>query len=182
MRTDFHISVFLCMAIAGLIPGAICAAQQPPPYSLTIQDAIQKGLQANLSVLVAGTRVDEAEGTRERRLAAALLPRVNAQTYANVQNRDLRAFGISAPGLPEVVGPFSNYDFRVYAQQSVVDLQSYRGLKASERALDAGKMDLQDARDLIVRSIAGLYLNAQSAAARVEAASWTGCSRLVPGC
>jgi len=31
-------------------------------------------------------------------------------------------------------------------------------------------MDLQDARDLIVRSIAALYLNAQSAAARVESA------------
>jgi outer membrane protein TolC len=172
MRFIFRIAVFLglAIAIAGPITSAMCAAQQPPPYRLTLQDAIQKGLQANLSVLVAGTRVEEAEGTRERRLSAALLPRVNAQTYANVQNRDLRAFGISAPGLPEVVGPFSNYDFRIYAQQNIVDLESYRGLKASERALDAGKMDLQDARDLIVRLIAGLYLNAQSAAARVEAA------------
>jgi outer membrane protein len=149
---------------------------QQPPYRLTLQGAIQKALQANLSVLVAGTRVDEAEGTRERRLSAALLPRVTAQTYANYQNRDLRAFGISLPaipgfaGLPSVVGPFSNYDFRVYAQQNVVDLESYRGLKASERALDAGKMDDRDARDLIVRAIAALYLNAQSAAARVEAA------------
>jgi outer membrane protein TolC len=121
-------------------------------------------------VLVAGTRVEEAEGTRLRRLSAALLPRVNAQSYANVQNRDLRAFGISVPGLPEVVGPFSNYDFRVYAQQNVVDLESYRGFKASELALDAGKMDERDARDLIVRAIAALYLNAQSAAARVDAA------------
>jgi outer membrane protein TolC len=141
-----------------------------------LQDAIQKALQANLSVLVAGTRVDEAEGTRERRLSAALLPRVTAQTYANYQNRDLRAFGISLPaipgfaGLPNVVGPFSNYDFRVYAQQNVLDLESYRGLKASERALDAGKMDDRDARDMIVRAIAALYLGAQSAAARVEAA------------
>ena len=172
MRFIFRIAVLLGLAsaIAGPIPGANCAAQQSPPYRLTLQDAIQRGLQANLSVLVAGTRVDEAEGTRERRLSAALLPRVNAQTYANVQNRDLRAFGISAPGLPEVVGPFSNYDFRIYAQQNIVDLESYRGLKASERALDAGKMDLQDARDLIVRLTAGLYLNAQSAAARVESA------------
>jgi len=87
-----------------------------------------------------------------------------------VQNRDLRAFGISLPGMPEVVGPFSNYDFRVYAQQNVVDLESYRKLKASERALDAGKMDYRDARDLIVRAIAALYLNAQSAAARTDAA------------
>ena len=162
--------LLLAGPIAGLLPGAICAAQQPPPYRLTLQDAIQKALQANLSVLVAGTRVEEAEGTRMRRLSAALLPRVNAQTYANVQNRNLRAFGISLPGMPAVVGPFSNYDFRVYAQQNVVDLQSYRAYKASELALDAGKMDYEDARDLIVRAIAALYLDGQSAAARVDAA------------
>jgi outer membrane protein TolC len=107
-----------------------------------------------------------------RRLSAALLPRVNAQTYANLQNHDLRAEGLSFTGIPipSTVGPLSNYDFRVYAQQNVVDLGSYRELKASERALAAGKMDERDARDLIVRAIAALYLNAQSAAARADAA------------
>jgi hypothetical protein len=51
-------------------------------------------------------------------MAAALLPCVNAQAYANDQNRNLRAFGISVPGIPipSMVGPFSNYDFRIYAQ------------------------------------------------------------------
>lgn len=146
------------------------SAEQPPPYRLTLQDAIQKGLQANLGVLVSGSRVEEAEGTRLRSLSAALLPRVTAQTYANVQNRDLRAFGISLPGMPEVVGPFSNYDVRVYAQQNVVDMASYRQFKAAQSAVDAGKMDYQDEQDMIVRSIAALYLNAQSAAARANAA------------
>jgi outer membrane protein TolC len=160
----------LASSIGCLIPSQVCKAQQASSYRLSLQDAIQRALQANLSVLVAGTRVAEAQGTRERRLAAALLPRVSAQTYANYQNRDLSAFGISYPGFPSVVGPFSNYDFRVYAQQNIMDLQSYRGLMASERAVDAGKLDDRDARDLIVRVIAGLYLNGQSAAARVEAA------------
>jgi outer membrane protein TolC len=148
------------------------AAQQPAPFRLTLQDAIQKALQSNLSVLAAGTRVEEAEGTRMRRLSSALLPRVNAQTYANYQNHDLQAQGLSFSGLPipKVVGPLSNYDFRVYAQQNIVDLQSYRGFKASERALDAGKMDERDTRDLIVRAVATLYLNAQSAAARADSA------------
>jgi outer membrane protein TolC len=168
MKSEFRLIALLGLAL--LAATAIADGQQAAPYRLTLQDAIQKALQANLSVLVAGTRVEEAEGTRLRRLSAALLPRVNAQSYANVQNRDLRAFGISVPGLPEVVGPFSNYDFRLYAQQNVVDLEGYRGLKASERALDAGKMDERDARDLIVRAIAALYLNAQSAGARVAAA------------
>jgi outer membrane protein TolC len=168
MRSELRIAALL--SLAGWFVCASITAQQPAPYRLTLQDAIQKALQANLSVLVAGTKVDEAEGTRQRRFSAALLSRVNAQAYANVQNRDLRAFGISLPGMPEVVGPFSNYDFRVYAQQNVIDLASYRALKASELAVDAGKMDERDARDLIVRAVAALYLNAQSAWARSESA------------
>jgi len=166
----YNFCAVVVLSLAGLIFSATSVAQEATPYRLTLQDAIQKGLKANLSVLVADTRVEEAEGTRVRRLSAALLPRVTVQSYANVQNRDLRAFGISFPGVPGVVGPFSNYDFRFYAQQNIVDLQSYRGWKASERALDASKMDYQDARDLIIRAVGSLYLNAQSAAARVNAA------------
>ena len=170
MKQRFRIAAHIW--VIGLVAGMTAVAQQPTPYRLTLQDAIQKALQANLSVLAAGTRVEEAEGTRMRRLSAALLPRVNAQTYVNEQNHDLKAEGLSFPGIPipSVVGPLSNYDFRVYAQQNVIDLGSYRELKASERALDAGKMDERDARDLIVRAIAALYLNAQSAAARADAA------------
>jgi outer membrane protein TolC len=146
------------------------AAQESTPYRLTLRDAIQRGLRANLSVVVADTRVEEAEGTRVRRLSAALLPHVTGESYANLQNRNLRAFGISFPGFPQAVGPFSNYDFRVYAQQNVLDLSTYRDWKASERALDASRMDYQDARDLIIRAVASLYLNGQSAQARVDAA------------
>ena len=149
---------------------SISAAQEQAPYRLTLREAIEKGLQANLSALVADTRIKEAEGTSVRRRSAALLPRVHGESYANLQNRNLRAFGISFPGLPTLVGPFSNYDFRVYADQNIFDLQSYRTWKASELAVEGSKMDYQDARDLIIRSIAGLYLEAQSAAARVEAA------------
>jgi len=174
MRHQIRKAGWFSLAVLGVavLVGAQSAAQPQAPYRLTLQDAIQKALQANLNVLVAATRVDEDQGARERSLSAALLPRVNTQVYANYQNRNLRAFGISVPGLPlpSVVGPFSNYDFRIYAQQNVLDLASYRAFKASERSLDAGKMDQQDARDLIVRVIAGLYLNAQSAQARVEAA------------
>src|SRR5260370_8148417 len=141
------------------------AAQQAAPYRLTLRDAIEKGLQANLSVLVADTQVQEAEGTRTRRLSAALLPRVRAESYANVQNRNLRAFGISGSGFPAVVGPFSNYDFRVSADQNVFDLQTYRSYKPSQDALEASKLNYQDALNLITRPITALSLNPQSAPA-----------------
>ena len=138
---------------------------------LTLEDAIHRALLANVNVLEARTRVEEDHGTGMRS-QAALLPRVTAQTYANFQNRDLRAFGISVPGLPlpNVVGPFSNFDFRIYAQQNVVDLAAYRNWKASQLAVGADKLSEQDARDAIVRIAASLYLNAQSAEARSQAA------------
>ena len=168
MRTYLCVSCILILLVSGLPSPS--RAQQTSAYRLTLRDAIEKGLQANLSVLVANTRVEENEGTRARRLSAALFPRVRSQFYANVQNRNLRAFGITAPGLPAVVGPFSNYDFRVAADQNVIDLQSYRSYQASKDGVEASKLDFQDARDLIIRSIAGLYLDAQSAQARANAA------------
>jgi outer membrane protein TolC len=172
MKSLKHVAptMFLILALGVGLGGAFGQAQAPAPIRLTLEEAIEKGLQANLNVQLASAQVDEAAGTRQRRLAAALLPRVSAETYANVQNRDLAAFGISLPILPQVVGPFSNYDFRLYAQQNVLDLTSYRGLKASEQVLHADKLSYQDARDMIVRAVAALYLNAESAAARVDAA------------
>ncbi len=175
MKKNIRNAIFLLGAtlFAAHVQGPLCAAQQPAPYRLTLQDAIHKALQANLNVLEARTQVQEDEGARQRSLSAALLPRVNAQVYANYQNHDLAAEGFSFaafPFIPAVVGPLSNYDFRINAQQNVVDLQSYRALKASERSLDAGRMDERATRDLIVRVIAGLYLNGQSAQARVAAA------------
>jgi outer membrane protein TolC len=163
------IPLFMLALLSIGIP-APCWAQQATTYKLTLQDAIHKALQANLNVLLAESRVDESEGARQRSMSAALLPRISAQTYANVQNRNLNALGISAPGLPAVVGPFSNYDARIYAQQNVLDLTAYRTFKASESAVEAGKLDERDARDFIVRVTAALYLNAQTAASRAETA------------
>jgi outer membrane protein TolC len=166
-------ALFVCAAaILSVCATPWLPAQQEATYKLSLSDAIQKAVQANLNVLLAQSRVDEAEGARQRSMSAALLPRISAQTYANVQNRNLRAFGISVPGLPipSVVGPFSNYDARIYAQQNVLDLATYRTFKASESAMEADKLDERDARDLIVRITAALYLNAQTSASRLEAA------------
>lgn len=167
MKRNLSKFAFCLLAFWG---SSVGFTQETTVYHLTLREAIDKGLQANLSVLLAQNHTEELEGTRLRRLSAAILPKVQAQSYANLQNRNLKAFGISAPGIPSVVGPFSNYDFRLSATQNLIDLQSYRNWKASEQAINSSKLDFQDARDLIIRAIGSLYLNGQSAAARVDAA------------
>ncbi|MGH9793100.1 MAG: TolC family protein, partial [Candidatus Acidiferrales bacterium] len=140
-----------------------------PPHKLTLREAIERGLAANLRVLAAGTSIDEAEGTSQRRLAN-LLPRARAEAVAGLQNRNLRAFGLSVPGIPATVPPFSTYDFRLYAEHPLFDRQARLAWRASQQQQQAAREDYQDIRDLIIRQVAGLYLNAQAAAARVEAA------------
>jgi len=167
MRPHGRSLVFSLLVVLTL--RSVSAAQSSEPFRLTLQEAIEKGLRANLSVLVANSQVQEAQGTSTRRFSQ-LLPRVRTRSYANLQTVNLAALGINFPGVPTLIGPFSNYDFRVSADENVVDLQSYRAWKASKFQVQSDKLDYQDARDLIIRSIAGFYLNGQAAQARIEAA------------
>ena len=149
--------------------GVNLSAQIPTTQRLTLNDAIRLALKNNLSVLVAGTVVGEAEGTRERQLAT-LLPHVSGDSLANLENRNLAVLGVSVPGIPNVVGPYSYYDFRVSANQAVINRQAYHSWKASQSQEQASKLDYQDARDLVIRQAAGIYLDAEATFAQVHAA------------
>lgn len=157
------------MGLLFLACGISLPAQQSAPQRLTLNDAITLALKNNLNVRVAGTQVDEAKGARERQLAT-LLPHVTGDAFSKLQNSNLTILGVSLPGIPTVVGPFAYYDFRVAASQTLVDRHSYHNWKASQSEEQASKLDYQDARDLVIRQTAGLYLDAQAALAEVQAA------------
>ena len=154
------------LALAG---GFVANGQEAAPKRLTLNDAINLALKQNLSVRVASTEVEELAGTRERR-RASLLPHATGDGLANRENIDLAAMGISFPNVPMVVGPFGHYDFRVAASQSIVDRRSYHAWRATIRQEEAANLSYQDARDLVVRQAAGLYLDSQASAAEVAAA------------
>lgn len=163
------------VTISALLVAAPAAAQEPPPQNsaarrLTLAEAVQRGLAHNLRVLAAGTRTDETAAAARRR-EALLYPRVRAEATSALQNRSLRAFGISAPGLPAVVDPFSTFDYRLYAEQPVVDRQAVYAARAAHGLSTAAQEEQQDARDAIVRHVTALYLNAQAADARTRAAA-----------
>lgn len=166
LRRGAMVTALLLAATASL---SAQDAQELTTRRLTLKEAIELALKNNLGVRLAASQEDQAAGTRERRLAA-LLPHVSGDALANLQRRNLRAVGISVPGLPLVVGPFSTYDFRVFADQTLIDRRAYHALKASEVQQQAAKLTYQDARDLVIRQAGGLYLNAQAIAAEVEAA------------
>ena len=95
-------------------PDLRCASRRPgtsayPPYVARCYS------ESAASQSQRACRRHAGRGSRRHPLAPVIggaVPQVRAQSYANYQNRSLAAFGISLPGVPAVVGPFSNYDFR----------------------------------------------------------------------
>ncbi|MFA7060268.1 MAG: TolC family protein [Pedobacter sp.] len=165
------LNAFKSFVLLAALPAAtnLVYAESSPTYTLSMDQAITKGLQANVNVLIAGTRIEEAGGSRDRRLSL-YLPHIHIETPFAYQTRNLKAQGISFPNVPSVVGPFSSYDFRVYGDQTIFDLQSYHSIKASEKDQTARKDDYEDARSQVIRQVAVNYIVAEYAAAKVETA------------
>jgi len=163
--------VFKSLAILTILLATtnVACADSSLNYTVSMGEAITKGLQANVTVLMAGAKVEEADGSRERRLSA-YLPHVHIETPFAYQTRNLKAQGISFPNTPSIVGPFTSYDFRVYGDQTILDLQSYHSIKASEKDQTARKNDYEEARSQVIRLVAVNYIVAEYAAAKVETA------------
>lgn len=151
----------------GSVPGGPATSEE---LSLTLQDAIQRGLKTNLGLLLSEQGKRAAEGNRWRALSG-LLPNVTAHTGMTTQQVNLAAFGFSGfPGVSRVVGPFSLVDVRASLSQPVLDFSAIRRLGTASATQDAAGFSYQDARDIVVTSVANLYFQARAASARVEAA------------
>jgi outer membrane protein TolC len=154
----------------GSVPTGVAS---PTPLSLTLHDAIDRGLKTNLGLLVSGQVSESARGERLRSLSA-LLPQVTGEISENIQQIDLPSHGIDfhLPGgfsTPTVVGPFHFTDARAYASFSVFDYslrKTYRAAKEGERA---AQLSFKDARDLVVQSVANAYLLVIAGSSRAQA-------------
>jgi len=141
------------------------------PLQLTLRDAIERGLRTNLGLLVSGSASEIARGERLRSLSA-LLPQVNGSISETVRQINLKTAGISfqAPGfsIPTVVGPFHYADARASSTFSVFDYSLHKSYRASQENQRAAQLSFQDARDLVVQSVANVYLLVIADSSRVE--------------
>lgn len=137
--------------------------------SLSIEDAIGRGLRQNLGLFLGeqGTRSAEAARLTAR---AGLLPNVSAGLLDSGQQTNLKALGFNFPGINPIVGPFNVFDSRLYVSQAIFSLTSLHKARAGAEGLRAARLSYQDARDVVVLGVAGLYLQATAGRARIEAA------------
>jgi outer membrane protein TolC len=152
---SFHGSLVRGKATADVLP-------------LTIDDAIQRGLQNNLGLILQSSSERQAGGQRLQSLQA-LLPTVTGGASITVQQIDLAAYGLKFPGINPIIGPFQVEDFRAYLTQNLVNLNAFETYMAAKHNFEASKLTAQDARDLVVLTVGNAYLLCIADQARIKA-------------
>lgn len=139
----------------------------PTPLKLSLQDAIDRGLKANLGMLV---RESAGSAARQDRLHAlsALLPSVSAAFAEYETQISLAVYGLHFPGIPAVVGPFSYSDIRAFANVPAFDWTAFKNLKVSAENARAAQLSIDDGRDLVVEAVATGYITILADLSRVD--------------
>lgn len=135
---------------------------------LSLDDAVQRGLRANLGLILQNSAQTGANGQRLEQLQA-LLPTVTGAASINVQQVNLAAYGLKFPGLNPIVGPFQVVDFRGYLTQNLLNVSALQNYIAAKHNFAAAKLTAADARDLVVLTVGNAYLLCIANNARIEA-------------
>jgi len=143
---------------------------------LSLDDAIQRGLQSNLGIILSGTNTAGARAARLSQLQS-LLPGVDFTAKEAASQVDLPAEGLRIPGFPKVIGPFGYTDVRASMTWSLIDIQSLRNYLAARHNFAAAQLSAEDARDMVVLTVGNAYLlvladqtNVSSVQAQVDTA------------
>jgi outer membrane protein TolC len=137
------------------------------PLKLTLQDAIDRALKANLGLLVRGSDASAARLERVRTLSA-MLPNVTAAVAETETQISLSVYGFHFAGVPSIVGPFNFTDARAFANAPVFDWTAFKNLKASAESARAAQLSVDDGRDLVVQSVASGYLTIVADLGRID--------------
>ena len=152
--------------VPGMYAGSVPTAETAPnAFELTLDDAVRRGLQANLGI-VSSSFALEAAKAQHAEARSSLLPNISASLSENAAKVDLAAEGFSASAFgagggiqfPNTVGPFHYYDLHGALQQSLLDVTAIRNLRSRERAVEAETLQSRQAREEVVLAVTGVYL------------------------
>jgi outer membrane protein TolC len=152
--------------------GSVPARLVPGVMSLSLRDAIDRGLKQNLGLLLSNADIRSASGERWEQLSA-LLPHAAVTPYVAASEINLAELGftsLSGVSIPPSVGPFSYFDARESVTQSLFDWKSINAARAAGQSLKSAQYTSKDARDLVVLAVGFTYLQGIADEARIETA------------
>jgi outer membrane protein TolC len=167
------------MGLAVLASGNLAAQNSSPfqgsvatgevsaqPVSLSLDEAIQRGLKTNLGVILSSAQANAVRGQRISQLQS-LLPSVNGSIQETEMESDLPAEGLRIPGFPTIIGPFGFTDVRASLDWQLINVASLRNYLAARHNFAAAQLTADDARQLVILTVGNAYLLALADETRV---------------
>jgi len=130
----------------------------PVPVSVSLREAIDRGLRNDVVALVGAQDIRVAEGERWKAMKD-LLPNVSAHVLQARELLNTAAFGFDLG----VIGPYSIFDARVSVIQPLFDLQAAHKVRAETATIDARRHSYENVREFVTVAITNLYLQTVAA-------------------
>jgi outer membrane protein TolC len=150
--------------------GSVPTKVFPGTLSLSLQDAIDRGLKQNLGLLLSRADTRAARGQRWDELSA-LLPHVSAGPYVAASKVNIDEAGLGGVTnqfhISPAVGPFSYFDARAAVSQSLFNWKSINAARAAGESVKSADYTLLDAHDLVVLAVGYVYFQAVADEARI---------------
>lgn len=146
----------------------------PGTLHLSLDDAIERGLEYNLGLIDSQQASANARAQREHALSV-LLPQISARGEQTYQQLSLKSINLTLPPqagfhLPPTTGQYGYSEARITAESPLLNislLDQYRQQKALEAASALGT---KDARDVVVFAVGAAYFQVVASQARVGTA------------
>ncbi len=164
--------VLLAAALATLLGAPPSAADQPVPYTLTLEQAISQAILNNLTSRLAKSATQEARA-QALQAAAALLPQIAAtvrQSRTFKVNLEAQGFPANNPFFNSLIGPFDTFDARLSLVQTILDFNSIWVRQAALSSRHVAEYQERLAREQVAAAAALAYIEAQRSQRAVSAA------------
>ncbi len=167
----------LVTVLAWLVAAPLTLGGQAPasttPLRLSFADAVRLAAGDVPVVALATLRTNEADA-RVRQARAALLPSLSVSGAWLNRTFNSKSLGIEFPpiggqSLPELIGPFNNYDARFNATQTLFDWSSVKRVRAAGAQADGSRAERGVTVEASVLTTAIAYVRAVRAQAVVGA-------------
>jgi outer membrane protein TolC len=155
----------------------------PETLQLTLDDAIQRGIQANLAITQARIQQEQTDAQRLESLDA-VLPSLKAEASTGAHQYNLATFGFNSGTLSRIAPLFPDVNFANFStivkvdvtqadaalNWTVLDLAAYTRYRAAKESLRAAYYNTQSSRGLVVLNVGNQYLKTLADRSQIDSA------------
>ena len=145
------------------------AAASGETLRLSLREAVDRALSDGTAARIAMERVERSVlVSREAR--SAFLPQIAVEASGANQSINLQTFGLTLPGFPAVIPPFSFFDAHARIALDIIDVAAAKRYEAARRGTVVSQVERTRTENDVAAAVATLYVALQSAEASVAAA------------